>query len=174
MSLPQQRHSDDECPHIDGVTMEKRLLSLVRFEIDAGRMSTTKDVVMAMLRIAAFLTSVLGKQITGLHVARKLEQLRECFENFMWFKAVPGVHFDADINRVIILPEYWDRYESHRDEPVDFILFRLNGEPKYPLLHEVFTNGGAGKLDMQWIISRLDGGYPKWLPEPRVNWWWQP
>ncbi|KAH6800693.1 hypothetical protein C2S52_001157 [Perilla frutescens var. hirtella] len=154
---------------------EIRLLKLLRTEIQTGPMKDVFHAVPAMLRITAMMTEVVGKNITGLDVACKLEQMRRSFEDFMWFKSLLGVHYDANINHVTILPEYWDKYDQPIDESPDCLIFRLKGEPRYRLFYEVYTEGGIGHLDMQWIISRLDGGHPNWLPRPISDyWWWQP
>ncbi|KAH6762767.1 hypothetical protein C2S52_020200 [Perilla frutescens var. hirtella] len=125
-----------------GMRDEIRLLKLLGTEIQMGGMADVFHAVPTMLRIAAIMTAVVGKNITGLDVACKLEQMRRSFEDFMWFKSLPGVHYDTNINRVTVLPEYWDKYDLPTDESPNFLIFRLKREPRYRLFYEVYTQGG--------------------------------
>ncbi|KAH6783554.1 hypothetical protein C2S52_008513 [Perilla frutescens var. hirtella] len=174
MSYRERLPIEEEYNWIQGTRDEIRLLRLVRDEAIDGAMEDTVTAAMATMRIVKIMTNILRSLIRPVDVACKIEEIRRRLEDFIWFISFPKIHFDSQTNTVYVSPTYWNRYEALHMEPHCYIGYRLVGEPNYTLLREVFMEGRVGTLDMQWIISTLDGlGDPEWMRMPLEHWWWE-
>ncbi|KAH6775130.1 hypothetical protein C2S52_012691 [Perilla frutescens var. hirtella] len=173
MSYCERLPIEEEYNWIQGTRDEIRLLRLVRDGAIAGAMEDVVTATMGIMRIAKIMMNILRSLIRPVDVACKIEEIRRRLEDFIWFISFPEIHFDAQTNTVYVSPAYWNRYEALHMEPHRYIGYRLVGEPNYTLLREVFMEGRVGTLDMQWIISTLDGlGDPEWIRMPLKHWWW--
>ncbi|KAH6779380.1 hypothetical protein C2S52_010617 [Perilla frutescens var. hirtella] len=156
---------------IQGEKKEIRLLQYLLVEISEGRIRNAETAANSMEVIAAAMSDAFRWPISAVDVACKVDELHSRFENFIWFKSLRGIQYDTADNRVTAWPIYWERYDVAHHEPMQNLLFRLKGEPNYALLHEVFTAGRLGRLDVQWVIAHCMGGEAVWCPAPVVYWW---
>ncbi|KAH6763323.1 hypothetical protein C2S52_020756 [Perilla frutescens var. hirtella] len=149
-------------------------LSVHALQLIAGAIEDVVGAAMAIMRITKIMMNILRSLIRPVDVACKIEEIWRRLEDFIWFISFLEIHFDVQTNTVYVRPAYWNRYEALHMEPHRYIGYRLVGEPNYTLLRKVFMEGRIGTLDMQWIISTLDGlGDPEWMRMPPKHWWWE-
>lgn len=86
---------------------EDYLNCLLRIRVERVNMGDTKFMYKELLNIAETLSNWTGKEITGLDVLEKLQEYRQRFNSFTWFKSYPGIDYDCGTNRVTAYREYW-------------------------------------------------------------------